>query len=198
MNSWFRGLTNTGKVLVISAFALLSFGTAGTLAQPNRSQVVNDTPDTVQPTKSTPVTIKSSEIKTEIIAFQEETKEDATLTKGQTKVFQEGISGERAITYESTKLEGKEVERKEIKNEVTKTPVNRVILVGTYVAPPPVVVQKPVSSCDPNYSGCVPIASDVDCAGGSGNGPAYVSGPVRVIGNDIYGLDRDNDGLGCE
>ncbi|WP_431606782.1 hypothetical protein [Mycolicibacterium neoaurum] len=27
--------------------------------------------------------------------------------------------------------------------------------------------------CDPNYSGaCVPIASDVDCAGGSGNGPA--------------------------
>jgi len=24
------------------------------------------------------------------------------------------------------------------------------------------------------YSGCVPIASDVDCAGGSGNGPAYL------------------------
>jgi len=54
------------------------------------------------------------------------------------------------------------------------------------------------SSCDPNYSGCVPIASDVDCAGGSGNGPAYVRGPVSVIGSDIYGLDRDGDGLGCE
>jgi hypothetical protein len=55
------------------------------------------------------------------------------------------------------------------------------------------------SGCDPNYSGgCVPIASDVDCAGGSGNGPAYVSGPVRVVGSDIYGLDRDGDGLGCE
>ncbi|MBU2982792.1 excalibur calcium-binding domain-containing protein [Lentibacter algarum] len=53
--------------------------------------------------------------------------------------------------------------------------------------------------CDPNYSGaCVPIASDVDCASGSGNGPAYVRGPVRVIGKDIYGLDRDNDGIGCE
>jgi hypothetical protein len=53
--------------------------------------------------------------------------------------------------------------------------------------------------CDPNYTGaCVPIASDVDCAKGSGNGPAYVNGPVRVVGRDIYGLDRDKDGIGCE
>ena len=53
--------------------------------------------------------------------------------------------------------------------------------------------------CDPNYAGaCVPIASDVDCMGGSGNGPEYVQGPVRVIGRDIYGLDRDKDGIGCE
>jgi hypothetical protein len=54
------------------------------------------------------------------------------------------------------------------------------------------------NNCDPNYSGCVPIASDVDCTGGSGNGPAYVAGPVHVIGSDIYGLDRDGDGIGCE
>lgn len=39
-----------------------------------------------------------------------------------------------------------------------------------------------LGQCDPNYSGCVPIASDVDCLGGPGNGPAYVKGPVRVIG----------------
>ncbi|WP_416276448.1 hypothetical protein [Mycolicibacterium sp. J2] len=54
------------------------------------------------------------------------------------------------------------------------------------------------SDCDPNYSGCVPIASDVDCAGGSGNGPAYVQGPIKVIGRDIYDLDRDGDGTACE
>ncbi|HKY44092.1 MAG TPA: hypothetical protein VJM50_13485 [Pyrinomonadaceae bacterium] len=54
------------------------------------------------------------------------------------------------------------------------------------------------AQCDPNYSGCVPIASDVDCAGGSGNGPAYVKGPVKVIGKDIYRLDSDRDGIGCE
>jgi hypothetical protein len=45
---------------------------------------------------------------------------------------------------------------------------------------------------------CVPVASDVDCASGSGNGPAYVDGPVTVVGTDIYGLDRDGSGTGCE
>jgi micrococcal nuclease len=55
------------------------------------------------------------------------------------------------------------------------------------------------SHCDSNYSGvCVPIASDVDCASGSGNGPAYVDGPVYIIGVDVYGLDRDGDGVACE
>ncbi|HYH78324.1 MAG TPA: hypothetical protein VEX86_00955 [Longimicrobium sp.] len=55
------------------------------------------------------------------------------------------------------------------------------------------------ASCDPNYDPCVPIDSDVDCAGGGGNGPSYVRGPVRVIGSDDpYRLDRDGDGVGCE
>lgn len=68
-------------------------------------------------------------------------------------------------------------------------------------APAPVQPAAPAaaSGCDPNYAGaCVPIASDVDCAGGSGNGPAYVRGPVTVVGSDVYGLDRDGDGVGCE
>lgn len=65
--------------------------------------------------------------------------------------------------------------------------------------PPPVKKAPQQRRCHPSYSGaCVPIASDVDCAGGSGNGPAYVRGPVRVIGRDVYGLDRDKDGIGCE
>ncbi len=59
-------------------------------------------------------------------------------------------------------------------------------------------VQARSDACDPNYDPCVPVASDVDCASGSGNGPAYVEGPVRVIGIDIYGLDRDGDGVACE
>jgi resuscitation-promoting factor RpfB len=41
-------------------------------------------------------------------------------------------------------------------------------------------------------------ASDVDCAGGTGDGPRYVQGPVDVSGGDPYGLDADGDGTGCE
>jgi hypothetical protein len=55
------------------------------------------------------------------------------------------------------------------------------------------------SNCDANYSGaCVPIADDVDCAGGSGNGPKYFRGIARITGSDIYDLDRDGDGFACE
>lgn len=55
------------------------------------------------------------------------------------------------------------------------------------------------ANCNPNYSPCVPNDPvDVDCKGGSGNGPSYVQGPVRVIGSDVYGLDTDHDGIGCE
>ena len=53
--------------------------------------------------------------------------------------------------------------------------------------------------CHASYEGaCVPVASDVDCAGGSGNGPAYVRWPVYVVGPDVYDLDRDGDGVACE
>jgi hypothetical protein len=63
----------------------------------------------------------------------------------------------------------------------------------------PYVSLEQSSECDPNYSDpCVPVASDVDCAGGSGNGPEYVEGPVTVDGDDIYELDRDGNGTGCE
>ncbi len=53
--------------------------------------------------------------------------------------------------------------------------------------------------CHPSYAGaCLdPGASDYDCAGGSGNGPLY-TGRVRVVGPDVFGLDRDGNGYGCE
>ncbi|MEV6284280.1 hypothetical protein [Kribbella sp. NPDC051770] len=76
---------------------------------------------------------------------------------------------------------------------VRVTPVTEVTAVGTKTA------EQDDGGCDPNYSGaCVPIASDVDCSSGKGNGPEYVVGPVQVVGEDIYGLDANNDGVGCE
>lgn len=66
-------------------------------------------------------------------------------------------------------------------------------------APPTTAAPPPAQDCHPSYDPCVPIASDVDCAGGSGNGPVYVDGPVYIVDGDPYGLDgNDNDGIGCE
>ncbi len=53
------------------------------------------------------------------------------------------------------------------------------------------------SGCTPGYSPCIPPGPDVDCAGGGGDGPRFVQGPVRVSGSDPYGLDSDGDGVGC-
>lgn len=64
---------------------------------------------------------------------------------------------------------------------------------------PPPVQDEPGQACHPSYAGtCLdPNASDYDCLGGSGDGPLY-TGPVQVVGPDVFGLDADNDGLGCE
>lgn len=67
----------------------------------------------------------------------------------------------------------------------------------TTPAPPPQTTQ-PSSSCHPSYTPCVPYASDVDCAGGGGDGPVFVRGPIYVIGSDVYRLDGNNDGVACE
>lgn len=61
----------------------------------------------------------------------------------------------------------------------------------------PVVAPPPPSNCTPGYSPCLAPASDYDCAGGSGNGPAY-TGLVYVTGSDPYDLDADGDGVACE
>ena len=116
----------------------------------------------------------------------------AQLPRGETRVGQPGHTGLRVNVFRLTLEGGDVVDRQLVNTWIRREPAPRIILKGTGQA------QQPTRRCDPNYTGCVPIASDVDCAGGSGNGPAYVRGPVRIIGTDIYDLDADGDGWGCE
>ena len=139
--------------------------------------------------QATPTVEKRTVTKMRAIPFATSRVNDPTLGAGTTKVRSRGAAGVKSLTYEVTFTNGVQTAMRLVTEVITRTPVTRVIAVGTKKAP----------QCDPNYSGaCVPIASDVDCAGGSGNGPAYVQGPVRVVGTDIYGLDADGDGIGCE
>ncbi|GIJ19682.1 hypothetical protein Vlu01_03060 [Micromonospora lutea] len=136
----------------------------------------------------TPVVQTRSVVEKKPIRHGTRTVQDSSLAEGKRVVRTRGVDGVRTVTYEVTVVDGVQTSKKRVSSVVTKKPVTEVIAEGT----------KPASRCDPNYTPCVPIASDVDCAGGSGNGPAYVTGPVKVIGTDIYDLDRDNDGWGCD
>jgi len=68
----------------------------------------------------------------------------------------------------------------------------------TTAAPPtttaPAPAPAPATGCHPNYSNCLPIVSDLNCPDVRALGKA----PVRIIGADLYRLDADNDGIGCE
>lgn len=77
------------------------------------------------------------------------------------------------------------------------------LLAGTLTAdarPQPLIVAQ-AADCNPNYTGtCIPLnVTEADCAGGTGNGPYFVEEKnIRVVGTDVFGLDKDKDGIGCE
>ena len=137
---------------------------------------------------------------TQAVPYTTTRVDDAGVDEGTEVVRTKGVNGISTLTYEVTYTDGLQTGKRLVSQEVTMAPVTEVVAVGTRKKKPaPAPPAPPAQQCDPNYAGaCVPIASDVDCAGGTGNGPAYVKGPVRVIGRDIYDLDSDGDGIGCE
>jgi hypothetical protein len=149
------------------------------------------TPESAVPAATTqpPDVQKHTVRENQKIAFKSRTVKDSSMAKGTREVRVRGVAGVRTRTYEVTVTDGVQTGKRLVSSKVTRRPVTKVTAVGT----------RSESGCDPNYSGeCVPVDSDVDCGGGSGNGPSYVYGVVKVIGTDIYDLDRDNDGYGCD
>jgi hypothetical protein len=138
------------------------------------------------------VTTTKEVVEFRTIPFKKKTVTDDSLAKGEKTIRTAGVNGTRRLTYRVTAVNGVQTAKHLLSQAVAKQPRTQITVVGTKVDEPQ------SSGCDPNYSGCVPIASDVDCSGGSGNGPEYVDGPVDVIGSDIYRLDADHDGVGCE
>ncbi|MEV0665570.1 G5 domain-containing protein [Actinomadura luteofluorescens] len=182
-------------LVVLASAALVPLGACGANDAPVKAgpskAAANTSPSTgaSATAAATPTATKRTVTETRKIPFRTRKVNDPALAKGAIKVRTRGAAGLRKLTYEVTVTNGVETDRKLIRAVVARRAVTRVIAVGT----------KRARRCDPNYTGaCVPIASDVDCAGGSGDGPGYVSGPVRVVGSDIYDLDRDGDGIACD
>ena len=116
--------------------------------------------------------------------------DDPKMEQDARRVLTEGAPGVRTLTYRVTVTGGRQTAKELVRSIVTRKPVAMVVAVGA---------KKPEGSddCNANYSGCVPVAVDVDCADG-GNGPVYQRQPVKVIGIDIYHLDLDGDGEACD
>lgn len=175
---------------------------ATTSVQPSRSASVQPSSSaSVQPSAPVskrvvpvPRVVTKNVVVVRPVPFKKKNVKDPELPRGEVVVTTRGVKGSKRLTYAVTYTDGRETSRRLVRQSITVPPVTQVTSIGTKVDEP-----EPTGDCDPNYSGaCVPIASDVDCSSGSGNGPAYVTGPVQVIGSDIYDLDRDNDGIGCE
>jgi uncharacterized protein YabE (DUF348 family) len=88
---------------------------------------------------------------TEKVAFKTVRKDDATMTKGQTKVQTPGVNGERSVTYTETWVDGKLEGKAETAATVTKPAADKVLLVGT--KPAPVVAPAPVSAGNTSGAG---------------------------------------------
>lgn len=183
---WFSDLSRAGKFGFISALVVSGLIVASATASPSTPAVVpvsNPTPASeTQEEGREPVITEKTEVEKESIPYSQRTVESDELSKGTTQLETAGVNGEKTITHTITLTDGVETERSSV-SVVTKKPVDEVTLLGTYV--------KPVSNCNPNYSGCVPnVAYDLDCPD--------IGYSVTVIGYDQYRLDGDDDGYGCE
>lgn len=97
--------------------------------------------DYVEPSEETvaqngmSITVFRTEIKTitvtESVKYSTQTKEDSSLSVGESKVLTKGVNGEKEVSYEVTYVNGKEVSRKEISSKVIKDAVTEVKAVGT-------------------------------------------------------------------
>lgn len=201
-----RSRTAGAVVLAVSLVAL-GIGGAGAAAATRPSDSLSEIASArveAERATATPTPTPVRETKTieenVPVPFTSSTVDDGNIAQGTVVTLTPGVDGQRTLTHEITYEDGVEIARETISDVVSIAPVNEVIANGTYVAPPAPVAAEPVDDgCHPSYADeCVQHASDADCAGGSGDGPAYVNGPVRVVGPDVYDLDRDGDGIACD
>ena len=102
---------------------------------------------------------------TETVTLDYETKRVQTndLYVGETKVKQQGENGTEKRTYSVTYLNGEETDRELISSEVTKEPVNKIVLVGTKIKS----TFKKTSSTPTNYKKAIAMTATAYAAGGT-------------------------------
>ena len=88
---------------------------------------------------------RKTDKRTESVAFETVTKKDSSLYEGTKKVERQGEEGVKTVNFRVTYRNGDVVFTKETSSEVTRQPVDQVVLVGTKDKPAP----KPQSTPEP-------------------------------------------------
>ena len=106
---------------------------------------------------------------TTAIPFPTQTKDDATLYKGESKVVQEGKNGVRTVVANVVTVDGKQTQRTQKSDKVTTQPVAKIVANGTKARP----VAAPA-----------PAAAPAAAASTGSSGPV-MSGSPRAIGQQL-------------
>jgi hypothetical protein len=181
MFGWFAGLSLLARAGIVSG-ALLTGGAVA--SQVTKSDLPSPpcTPATSYSTEQVPV------------PRNEITMNSSKIEKGKKVIQAKGADGIKTITWKNTYYSPSgchDNERTKSKVEITKKPIDKIIILGTKASTPPPAPPPPTPNCDPNYSPCVPnVSYDLDCAD--------IGFSVIVKGYDKHGFDADGDGYGCE
>lgn len=129
-----------------------------TQTQTYQSETTTKTPAKSRESETTanpksPVVTTKKLTETESIPFETESYNDPSLPEGQTRVDSYGENGTLTNTYEVTYTDGAETSRKLISSVRTVEPTNKVIAIGTYVAPAPQPASPSPSYTQPSGSG---------------------------------------------
>lgn len=175
IGDWFSALSRKGKIATIvgaSLLGLTAVGAASPQTQQFQSQSKSSAPSVTQPQQATPKVEKKKVTEKAPVAFGTTARDDSTLAKGSSKTIQEGVDGERTVTYEVTYTDGKETSRTTLSDKVTKAPVNKIVSVGTYAAPSNCPNGTYTNSagnivCSPYSASSVPAGATAKCGDGT-------------------------------
>lgn len=103
------------------------------LGERDRVEPAGDTPLELNQTITITRVLVAEVTKTEAIAFATRTEDDSNQPRGVRQTRQKGEKGAKTLTYQVTRENGVEVGRKLIKTEVTKEPVDELVVIGTRV-----------------------------------------------------------------
>lgn len=131
----------------------------------------------------------STETRTEtrVVEHDSVQRETDELYEDQSRVVQEGSDGERTITYQDRLVDGEVVASKELSDEVTTDPVDRVVEVGTAERPAPEPEPAPEESTSSSGSSGSSGSSDSGSSESGSSGSSGSSGDSGDSGESSSG-----------